>query len=182
MYCILSQPKSVCTSGRYNGSQMTASGSPTSLVLPFPHQSEVAFRLYLDMEKLLPLIVSRHSPAARQWRCLGNGLGSGSGQRLISAAGSTAACLSSLLHVVGTTALAAVPRQPHASAASSMSQVCGGSASSGSQSQNSFPPNSFPTMAEITLTMSLVVEISETSENLSHYSLFTKYKLSCVMV
>ena len=61
MCCILSQPKVVCASGRYNESQTTVSGSPTSLVLPLPHQSEVAYRLNLDMEeKLLPCL-----PAAR---------------------------------------------------------------------------------------------------------------------
>ena len=41
MYCILSRPKAVCASGRYNESQTTASGSLTSLVLPLPHEPEV---------------------------------------------------------------------------------------------------------------------------------------------
>ena len=39
LYTVLSRPKAVCASGRYNESQTTASGPPTSLVVP--HQSEV---------------------------------------------------------------------------------------------------------------------------------------------
>jgi hypothetical protein len=38
---ILSWPKAVCASRRYYESETPASGSPTSLVLPLPHQSEV---------------------------------------------------------------------------------------------------------------------------------------------
>ena len=71
MYCILSRPKAVRASGRYNESQTTASGSPTSLVLPLPRQSEVAYRLnFEDLQVIL-------------------------------AAGSTVAYLGSLLRVAG---------------------------------------------------------------------------------
>ena len=141
----------MCASGRYNESQMTASGSPTSLVvpLPHPHQSEVAYRLNFDMEeKLFPAIVSRRSPAAH-CPCLGNGLGSG---------------------------LYLLDSSP--SAASSMSRARRGRCLCMSRFSLDFreskrrflSPNSFSTMAEITPTTSLVVEIPETSENPTHYS------------
>ena len=51
----------MCTSRRYNESQRTSSGSPTSLVLPLPHQSVVD----RTVRCLLPAAGARHHrPAA----------------------------------------------------------------------------------------------------------------------
>ena len=67
----------MCTSRRYNESQRTSSGSPTSLVLPLPHQSVVD----RTARCLLPAAGARHHrPAAhlpgggasRRW-CLATG-------------------------------------------------------------------------------------------------------------
>ena len=61
----------MCASGKYNESQTTASDSPTSLVLPL--QSEVAYRLNLNMEEPKLAAAEPELPSACPWRCLGNG-------------------------------------------------------------------------------------------------------------
>ena len=91
----------MCASGRYNESQMTGSGSLTSLVLPLPHQSEVQTEpREIVAQDCLPPEPRCPLPAPGGASATGSAAAAGSGL-YISAAGSTATCLGSLLHVVG---------------------------------------------------------------------------------
>ena len=134
-------------------------------------------------------------PATPPWRCLGNGLGSSSGlsrQRqwyrqpprcvaLHHGGGGplAASCLGSLL-LCGLAAM--VPRQRAAGdnpGQQFLPLPCRGSV--WNSKPKFLPPNSFSTMAEIT-PHNYKSCCGNTSENPTHYSLFTKCKLSCIMV
>ena len=52
----------MCASRRYNESQMTASGSQTSLVLPIPHQSEVDWTATWRTKGLCPRLSTARAP------------------------------------------------------------------------------------------------------------------------
>ena len=112
---------------RYYGSQTTAAGSPTSVVLPRPHQSDVDWTKTWRWKGLLPAIVDLDFllPEPRHL-C--------SGHRL----GTTASC-SGQRRGVGPSAAGSGAQVGDNRWQQSLPPPCLGSCTSGSQSKSSFP-------------------------------------------